>query len=623
MGTSSLQPPALEIHELRKTYRSGGSVVEALRGISFTVPKGVVFTILGPNGAGKTTLLRILTTISRPTSGQAWVQGVNVWQDPLHARQQIGVVFQNNHFNRYLSVWDNLVLHARMHGLAATQYVPLLNDKLQAAELYERRYARPEQLSGGQQRKVALIRAVLHQPSVLFLDEPTTGLDPQARQDLWGVIETLKQRDTTVILTTHYMDEAERLSDEVLMMQHGQKVLQGAPDDIKLTTGQQNLYEYRFTAPYAEHYRDLFAQTGLVSRQWVQSPHVLQVVCPAREAFVALLHRIEPDHVAAAQEVRPSLEAIFLSLASQKGGLPGASTVANTPELPTASPASLQQDAASNPGQASASGSAPEGLKRRYGWPQLFFQRGILPTWWKVVRVELDGWPMEVVTAVVSPLTFFLAFGLGLRGFMSEVDGLPYMVFLVPGLISYTILLQSFSIGAWALWLDRWHQGMIDEARIKPITTTDIILGNILGAFVVSVVKGSIVALFMWWLTPLQFHPGAMVPYFMYLFPGSIIFTCLGTIAGTLFRKPDNIAQTMTIIVTPLLYLGGLFFPISVFPNAVERYVHWLPTTAIFQGGREALVNGLVDPFYLAVVWVFAAFMLMLSVRVFNDKLSE
>lgn len=599
-------PPAVEVVGLRKQFDKGDKRIDALRGLSFRAPQGVTYAILGPNGAGKTTLLRILTTITRPSAGTAHLQGIDLLHHPFEARQRIGVVFQNNHFNKYLNLWDNLVLHAQLHGMSPDVYKPEIQRLLEAVGMYERRKSMADQLSGGQQRRVALIRALIHKPSVLFLDEPTTGLDPQARQDLWQLIEELKQSDTTVILTTHYMEEAERLSDEVLMMHHGRKVLEGPPDAIKRSTGQDHLYQFEFIDPYAEHYRAMFEGTHHALEQLVVNPRQLQVVCPSRESFHRLLAMIDYQHLAGAGQVKPSLEVVFLSIANRQTGDDALEQAAESATATHPVPSESQT------------------VQIADHWlPQLHWRGGILPMVRKVMRTEASGFELELVTTIIYPFTFFLAFGLGLRPYMSSVDGLPYPTFLVPGLIAYVILLSSFSVGAWNMWLDRWHQGMLDEARIKPIGMSDIVLGQMFGSFTTAMIKGLIVAAFLWFLTGVHFSPLNLIPFLLCLLPGSLLFTGFGTLVGTLFRKPDNIAQSMTIVVTPLLYLGGLFFPTSTFPDWIEPWIRWLPTTVLFAGGRDALLHGHLDWLNLVVLWAYALAMLFISVRVFNRRLAE
>jgi lipooligosaccharide transport system permease protein len=253
----------------------------------------------------------------------------------------------------------------------------------------------------------------------------------------------------------------------------------------------------------------------------------------------------------------------------------------------------------------------------------LHFKQGILPIYKKVLRQESQSWVAETLTTMAIPLSFFLAFGLGLRSYITNVNGLPYIVFLAPGLITLTILLEAYRTGAWGLWLDRWLQKMLDEYRIKPITTSDIIIAEILGGFTVALVKGIIVALILKLLAPISIPLQNLFPYLLYLFPGCILFTCVGTMVGTTFRKPDQIAQVQTIVITPLLYLGGLFFPIQTLPGWLLPFLIWLPTTALFDGGRWAILKGILNIPQLLVLWIVAGLSFWAATALFNRKLSE
>lgn len=253
----------------------------------------------------------------------------------------------------------------------------------------------------------------------------------------------------------------------------------------------------------------------------------------------------------------------------------------------------------------------------------VYFRRGVLPIAKKVLLQEAQGWVNETINTMAIPFTFFLAFGLGLRGYIANVEGVSYMSFLTPGLITMTILMEAYRTGAWGLWLDRWHQKMLDEYRIKPIHTTDIIMGEILGGFLVALIKGGIVALILLLFSPVAIQWQALPLYFLLLFPGCIFFTCAGSMVGTSFPKPDHIAQSQTIFITPLLYLGGLFFPISALPDWIQPTVRWLPTTAAFEGGRDVLLNSTIEPRYLMVMWVAALMSFVGATWLFKEKLSE
>jgi lipooligosaccharide transport system permease protein len=253
----------------------------------------------------------------------------------------------------------------------------------------------------------------------------------------------------------------------------------------------------------------------------------------------------------------------------------------------------------------------------------LHWKRGIAPIYIKVLRQEMQSWVNETLTTMSIPLTFFLTFGLGLRGYISNVDGVPYLAFIAPGLISLAILLEAYRTGAWGLWLDRWHQKMLDEYRIKPITTSDIIIGDILGGFTVALIKGAIVAAILLLMSPFRLDVSHLGAYLLYLFPGSILFTCVGTMVGTVFKKPDQVGQVQNIIITPLLYLGGLFFPIKAFPAWLQPIIHWLPTTALFDGGRAALLTGAYRLDYGLSLWAVALLSFWGATALFNHKLSE
>ena len=253
----------------------------------------------------------------------------------------------------------------------------------------------------------------------------------------------------------------------------------------------------------------------------------------------------------------------------------------------------------------------------------LNIKRGILPLVQKTMWQETQGIGNDILNTAAIPLTFFLAFGFGLQGYIREVDGLPYMMFIAPGLITLTVMLEAFRGGAWNLWLDRWHQRMLDEFRIKPIETTDIILGLICGAFVVATIKGAVVAGILMLIAPFPFEWKHMLWYWLMMFPGCILFTCVGCLFATMLSKPNQIAQVQTIFITPLLYLGGLFFPIHALPDWLLPTVKLLPTTALFDGGRQMLLTGHIPPSYLVVLCISAGLSFVITTWWFNKNLSQ
>ncbi len=215
----------------------------ALHGISFRVRQGEIFGFLGPNGAGKTTTIKILTTLSRPTSGKAIVAGHDVVKEAVMVRKSIGVVFQEPTLDEYLTVYENLYVHGRIYGLKGVELDRRIREMLEFAELKEYRNKRVKSLSGGLKRRLEIARALLHNPRVLFLDEPTIGLDPNARMRVWEYISRLKREfGVTVFLTTHYMEEAEMLCDRIAIIDRGRIIAEGTPDELKALMGGDVIY---------------------------------------------------------------------------------------------------------------------------------------------------------------------------------------------------------------------------------------------------------------------------------------------------------------------------------------------------------------------------------------------
>ena len=232
---------AIVVDGLAKRYPNG---TEAVRGISFRVRAGEVFGILGPNGAGKSTTMGMLGTLVRPTGGTATVAGIDIAAHPRDVRRKIGFAMQEVGVDDFATGHELLVLHGRLHGLLrreATRRAGLLLELVGLAEAADRRMA---EYSGGMQRRADLASALIHLPPVLFLDEPTEGLDPHGRSAIWETLEQLNEAlGMTVVITTHYMEEADRLCDRIAIVDHGRIVVEGTPAELKRAAGSLTLEE--------------------------------------------------------------------------------------------------------------------------------------------------------------------------------------------------------------------------------------------------------------------------------------------------------------------------------------------------------------------------------------------
>ncbi len=234
----------VEIQGLIKIYEGKQRVV-AVDGIDLEVQQGEIFGLLGPNGAGKTTTIGICTTRTLPTGGVVRIAGIDVVKQPAEARQFIGVVPQYNTLDRSLSIYENLYFHCRYFGFSHSEAKLRSNELLEQFLLSERAKAYPNQLSGGLAQRVQIARAIAHRPMVLFLDEPSAGLDPQSRIAMWTAVQGLRKDGITVVLTTHYMEEADELSDRVGIVDKGKMLALGSPQKLKDTFDAQTMIDLK------------------------------------------------------------------------------------------------------------------------------------------------------------------------------------------------------------------------------------------------------------------------------------------------------------------------------------------------------------------------------------------
>jgi ABC-2 type transport system ATP-binding protein len=230
------RPAALRLSGVRKVY-PGSPEVRAVDGIDLEVAPGEMFGLLGPNGAGKTTTVGMCTTRILPTEGRIEVGGLDVVAEPPRVKRRIGVVTQSNTLDRSLTLHENLALHGRYFGWSARRSRARADELLERFRLTERADAFPTQISGGMAQRLQVARAIAHEPQVLFLDEPTAGLDPQSRLALWELVGELRTDGLTVVLTTHYMEEADQLCDRVAIVDHGRVLVCDTPERLKAEHG--------------------------------------------------------------------------------------------------------------------------------------------------------------------------------------------------------------------------------------------------------------------------------------------------------------------------------------------------------------------------------------------------
>jgi ABC-2 type transport system ATP-binding protein len=300
----SSSPPAIDVRDLTKSFGD----VEAVRGVSFTVTPGEVFGFLGPNGAGKSTTINMLCTLVTPTTGSAYVAGYDVTRERDDVRRHIGLVFQDPTLDGYLTAEQNLRLHAELYGIDRAAIPARMRQMLEMVDLWERRDAPVLTFSGGMRRRLEIARGLMHSPRVLFLDEPTIGLDPQTRSSIWRYIRALQQtEETTIFMTTHYMDEAE-FCDRIAIMDRGEIVVLDTPEALKAAVGADRVM-IRTTD-------DEGALVALAERFEIEATVAEGAVTffvPSGEAFVPRLFAELGVPITAVNVSRPTLDDVFMN----------------------------------------------------------------------------------------------------------------------------------------------------------------------------------------------------------------------------------------------------------------------------------------------------------------------
>jgi lipooligosaccharide transport system ATP-binding protein len=282
----------------------------AVDGISFEVERGESFGLLGPNGAGKSTTMKMIAAVSTPTSGELTVLGMDPRIDGPAIRSQLGVVPQEDNLDQELRVRENLLTYGRFFGMSRAAVAARADELLEFAQLTDRAKAKVEPLSGGMKRRLTIARSLMNDPQMLLLDEPTTGLDPQARHILWDRLFRLKENGTTLVLTTHYMDEAEQLSDRIIVVDKGQIMAEGSPAHLIRTYSSREVLEVRYGSDKNASIAKTIADIG--ERQEVLPDRILIYSDNGERDLAEITKR--GHHPTTSLVRRSSLEDVFLRL---------------------------------------------------------------------------------------------------------------------------------------------------------------------------------------------------------------------------------------------------------------------------------------------------------------------
>ena len=318
---------AVRARGLVKTYGRpstrgrGGGVTTALDGVDLDVPEGTVLGLLGPNGAGKTTTVRILTTLLVPDAGEAQVAGVDVLRDPQEVRRRIGVSGQYAAVDEYLTGFENLRMVGELYHQGSRRASARARELLELFSLSEAADRPVKGYSGGMRRRLDLAGALVNDPPVLFLDEPTTGLDPRSRADMWELLQGMVRGGTTVVLTTQYLEEADLLADDIIVIDHGRAIARGTSDQLKAQVGGERVELVVDDAAHLDEVRSLLGRVAVGEVE--VEPHTRRLTAPVEggaAVLVRLLAQLEERgvHLSDAGTRRPTMDDVFLTLTGKR-----------------------------------------------------------------------------------------------------------------------------------------------------------------------------------------------------------------------------------------------------------------------------------------------------------------
>src|SRR5438067_2882336 len=602
---SSATPPVPAVRVEGVTKRFGATV--ALAGVDLQVPEGAVFGLLGPNGAGKTTLVRILATLLTPEEGRAEVLGHDVVGEPAAVRELLGLTGQFAAVDEILTGRENLEMFGRLFKLSRDEA------RRRAAELLERfdladAADRPARTySGGMRRRLDLASSLLTRPRILFLDEPTTGLDPRSRNQIWAIVRELRREGTTLLLTTQYLEEADQLADRIAVIDHGKVIAEGTGSELKDRVGGQILELELSSAAQRDEAQRVLAGVGCGEPEPDERPDRLTL--PAPRDGLELIEEAAAELRRAGIGVsdlglrRPTLDDVFLQLTgappSEDGGPPPAVVAARTraqrrPMLRLPRPSAREirlgiVDAAVVTGR---------NLRHFIRQPQLLIFSTIQP--------------------IMFVLLFVYVFGGAVRG--SLPGGVSYVDFLLPGIFVQSV---AFRATQTAIGLaEDLERGVIDRFRSMPMARSAVLLGRTLADLVRNILIIGLMTV-VGYLIGFRFQAGLLnalacvgvVSAFGFALSWIFAFVAL-TVRGA-----EAAQSAGFVVIFPLVFASSVFVPVSTMPDWLRAFAKASPVTLTANASRSyALFPGVPSSLGEAAAWIIALLAIFIPLCVWRYR---
>jgi ABC transporter DrrB family efflux protein len=589
------------------TKRFGETV--ALAGVDLDVAEGTIFGLLGPNGAGKSTLVRVLATLLTPDAGRAEVFGRDVVEDAPAVREMLGLTGQFAAVDEILTGRENLEMFGRLFGLTPDEA------RRRAAELLERfdladAADRPARTySGGMRRRLDLASSLLTRPRILFLDEPTTGLDPRSRNQIWAVARELVREGTTILLTTQYLEEADELADRIAVIDHGRVIAEGTGNELKDRIGGQILEVELVEAGKRDRAQEVLARVGCGEPEPDDRPNRLTMPAPrdglelVEEAAAAL--REAAVGVSEIGLRRPTLDDVFLQL--------------------TGAPPSEDGD---RPVPAPTRRSTPERPHRRLfrvHRPSLPELRSAATDSWVVTARNLRHFvrqPQLLMFSTIQPIMFVLlfayVFGGAVKGALPK--GLDYVDFLLPGILVQSV---SFRATQTAIGLaEDLQRGVVDRFRSMPMARSAVLVGRTLA----DLVRNILILLLMigvGYLIGFRFHAGLLnaIASILVVSAFGLALSWIFAFVALAVKGAEAAQSAGFVVIFPLVFASSVFVPVSSMPSWLRVFAENSPVTLTTNAARTyALDGGVPGSLGGALVWIGALLVVFVPLCVWRYR---
>jgi ABC transporter DrrB family efflux protein len=594
------QPSALPAVRLVGVVKRFGATV-ALAGVDLEVAEGTVFGLLGPNGAGKTTLVRVLATLLAPDSGHAEVFGRDVVSEAPAVREMLGLTGQFAAVDEILTGRENLQMFGRLFDLSRTEARRRAGELLERFDLADAADRPARTYSGGMRRRLDLASSLLTRPRILFLDEPTTGLDPRSRNEIWGIVRELVRDGTTVMLTTQYLEEADQLADRIAVIDHGRVIAQGTGNELKDRIGGQILEVELNTAAQRDQAQSVLAGVGCGDPEPGEHPDRLTLPAPRNglelieDAASALRHA--GIGVSDLGLRRPTLDDVFLQLTgkpSEDGAGPAASVSADGARAAT--------------GPQSVAGHRARRF-RALRRPSLLGVRSAVTDAGVVTGRNLRHFirqPELLVFSTIQPIMFVLLFDFVFAGAVrgSLPGGVNYVDFLLPGIFVQSV---AFRATQTAVGLSEdLERGVVDRFRSMPMARSAVLLGRTVADLVRNVLIIGLMIV-VGYAIGFRFHAGlldalacvAVVSAFGFALSWIFAFVAL-TVRGA-----EAAQSAGFVVIFPLVFASSVFVPVASMPGWLQAFAKVSPITLTADTARSyALVGGVPSSLGGTAAWI-------------------